>query len=185
MSTKCLAQCLLWRKHLSTVGNHPYCHNKYYDNCKYNCTELNEKGMCMPMEYRSRAFKSVSRIRKALSSKMGFPGGTVVKNKPACLCWRHETRVWSLGQEDCLEKGMATHFSILPPFPVSRVSMVSHWPPWSSATVWRSSVSSSAVSGSCPPDHKAGEVWDAADAATNHQRWVSLCLLPGDSHRHC
>ena len=39
----------------------------------------------------------------------GFPGGTVVKNPPA----RQETRVPSLGQEDPLEKGRATHSSIL------------------------------------------------------------------------
>ena len=31
----------------------------------------------------------------------------------ACQCRRHETRVQSLGQEDHLEEGMATHFSIL------------------------------------------------------------------------
>ena len=37
-----------------------------------------------------------------------LPGGTVVKYLPA-----NETQVWSLGQEDPLEKGMATHFSIL------------------------------------------------------------------------
>ena len=30
-----------------------------------------------------------------------------------CQCRRHETRVQSLGQEDRLEEGMATHFSIL------------------------------------------------------------------------
>ena len=40
---------------------------------------------------------------------MGFPGGSVVKNLPA----KQETRVQSLGQEDLLEKGMATHSSIL------------------------------------------------------------------------
>ena len=39
---------------------------------------------------------------------MGFPGGSVVKNLPAM----QETWVRSLGQEDPLEKGMATHFSI-------------------------------------------------------------------------
>ena len=33
----------------------------------------------------------------------------MVKNPPAML----ETQVWSLGQEDPLEKGMATHSSIL------------------------------------------------------------------------
>ena len=40
---------------------------------------------------------------------MGIPGGLVVKNLPA----KQETRVWSLGQEDPLEKEMATHASIL------------------------------------------------------------------------
>ena len=38
----------------------------------------------------------------------GFPSGSVVKNLPA-----KETRVQSLGQEDPLEEGMATHYSIL------------------------------------------------------------------------
>ena len=40
---------------------------------------------------------------------MGFPGGSVIKNLPAM----QETSVQSLGWEDPLEKGMATHFSIL------------------------------------------------------------------------
>ena len=40
---------------------------------------------------------------------VGFPGGSVVENLPAM----QETRVRSLGQEDPLEKGMATHFSVL------------------------------------------------------------------------
>ena len=40
---------------------------------------------------------------------MDFPGGSVVKNLPA----KQETQVWSLGQEDPLEKEMATHSSIL------------------------------------------------------------------------
>ena len=38
---------------------------------------------------------------------MGFPGGSVTKNPPA----KQETQVQSLGQEDPLEKGMATHSS--------------------------------------------------------------------------
>ena len=42
-------------------------------------------------------------------STEGFPGGSVVKNLPAKL----ETRVRSLGQEDLLDKEMATHSSIL------------------------------------------------------------------------
>ena len=40
---------------------------------------------------------------------MGFPGGSVVKNPP--VTW--ETWVRSLGWEDPLEEGMATHSSIL------------------------------------------------------------------------
>ena len=38
-----------------------------------------------------------------------FPGGSVVKNPPAM----QETQVWSLGQEDPLEKEMVIHSSIL------------------------------------------------------------------------
>ena len=37
---------------------------------------------------------------------LGFPDGVVVKKPPA-------VQVWSLGQEDPLKKGMATHSSIL------------------------------------------------------------------------
>ena len=40
---------------------------------------------------------------------MGFPGGPVVKNLPVM----QETKVWSLGWEDPLEDGMATHSSLL------------------------------------------------------------------------
>ena len=40
---------------------------------------------------------------------MGFPGGSGVKHPPAM----QETQVRSLGQEDSLEMGMATHSSIL------------------------------------------------------------------------
>ena len=39
----------------------------------------------------------------------GCPGGSVVKNPPAV----QETWVWSLSRENPLEKGMATHSSIL------------------------------------------------------------------------
>ena len=40
----------------------------------------------------------------------GLPGGSVVKNPPA----KEETWVGSLGWEDALEKGMATHSVFLP-----------------------------------------------------------------------
>ena len=42
----------------------------------------------------------------------GFPGGSMVKDLPA-MQKMQETRVWSLGWEDPLEEGMATHSSIL------------------------------------------------------------------------
>ena len=40
---------------------------------------------------------------------VGFLSGSVVKNLPVM----QETRVWSLGQEDTLEKEIETHFSVL------------------------------------------------------------------------
>ena len=43
------------------------------------------------------------------SLSIGFPGGSEAKNLPA----KQETQVWSLGQEDPLEKEMATHYIIL------------------------------------------------------------------------
>ena len=52
---------------------------------------------------------SVIENKDLAASEMGFPGGSVVKNPPAM----QEMQVWSLGQEDPLEKEMATHSSIL------------------------------------------------------------------------
>ena len=43
---------------------------------------------------------------------MGFPGGASGK-EPICQFRRHEMWVQSLGQEDSLEEGMATHSNIL------------------------------------------------------------------------
>ena len=42
---------------------------------------------------------------------MRFPGGSVVKYPPAIQ--EMQTRVWSVGLEDPLEKDMANHSSIL------------------------------------------------------------------------
>ena len=41
-----------------------------------------------------------------------FPSSSAVKNLPA-MQESQETQVWSLGWEDTLEEGMATHSSIL------------------------------------------------------------------------
>ena len=45
-------------------------------------------------------------------NEKGFPGGSAVKNLPA-VQEPQEMRVQSLGQEDPLGEGMATHSSIL------------------------------------------------------------------------
>ena len=44
--------------------------------------------------------------------KWGFPGGSAVKSLPV-MQKAQETQVPSLGREDPLEKGMASHSSIL------------------------------------------------------------------------
>ena len=58
---------------------------------------------------------------------MGFPGGLAVKN----LLARQESQemqVQSLGQEDLLEEGMETHFSILPGEPHGQRSQAGYSP---------------------------------------------------------
>ena len=48
-------------------------------------------------------------IKKMWYIYIGFPGGSVDKNLPA----KQKLWVWSLGQEDALEKEKATYSSIL------------------------------------------------------------------------
>ena len=55
------------------------------------------------------AFEHLLLYEPRSGNSMGFPGGSVVKNLPAM----QGTQLWSLGQEDALDKGMATHSSIL------------------------------------------------------------------------
>ena len=56
-----------------------------------------------------KALKEDIGLWAGLSMSKSFPDGSVVKNLPAM----QETRVLSLGQENLLEKEMATHSSIL------------------------------------------------------------------------
>ena len=51
----------------------------------------------------------ISNFGEQIIIQLGFPGGSDGKDLPAV----QETQVQLLGQEDPLEKGMATHFSIL------------------------------------------------------------------------
>ena len=48
-------------------------------------------------------------IKEVVPIKWGLSGGSGVKNLPT----EQEMQIWSLGQEDLLEKEMATHSSIL------------------------------------------------------------------------
>ena len=59
-----------------------------------------------PGSERCCVFSSICSLKWSL---LGSPGGSVVKNLPAV----QETRVQSLGGEDPLEEGMATHSSVL------------------------------------------------------------------------
>ena len=49
---------------------------------------------------------------KVVKTQVGFPGGSAVKNLPA-MQEKQKTQVPSQGQEDPLEEGMVTHYSIL------------------------------------------------------------------------
>ena len=54
----------------------------------------------------------VCKIEVPQVESTSFPGGSVVKNLPA-MQEPHEMLVWSWGQEDPLEEGMAIHSRIL------------------------------------------------------------------------
>ena len=63
----------------------------------------------------SRFLNTVACVRASfcfMAEYGGLPGGSVVKSLPA-MQGLQETQVRSLGQEDPLEEGMATHSSIL------------------------------------------------------------------------
>ena len=56
--------------------------------------------------------KQAGLIFEVPSFQLGFPGGSGIKNLPA-VQETQEVRVWSLGQEDSLEEGMAIHSGTL------------------------------------------------------------------------
>ena len=63
-------------------------------------------------------------VHYSVSSLVDVPSGSVVKNLPAM----QETWVWSLGQEDPLEKEMATHSIFLPGESQGQRSLVGYSP---------------------------------------------------------
>ena len=50
---------------------------------------------------------------RGIKKQLVFPGGSVLKNLPVMQKMQEMLWVWSLGQEDPLEKGKDTHSSIL------------------------------------------------------------------------
>ena len=85
----------------------------------------------------------------------GFPGGSVVKNSPA----KQETWVRSLGQEEPLEREMATHSRFLPGKPHGQRNLAgcSPWGCKESDTTERLSSSSSSSSMMCAKAQRLGE----------------------------
>ena len=63
--------------------------------------------------------------RRRIKYIKGFPDGSVVMNLPA----KQVTRVQSMDQEDCLEKEMATHSSILA-WEIHRQRSLADYSPW-------------------------------------------------------
>ena len=68
------------------------------------------------MEFRARLdFSDITILDSSLYRQgnwWGFPSGASGKEF-TCLCRRHEMRIGSLGREDPLEKGMASHSRFL------------------------------------------------------------------------
>ena len=93
---------------------HIYCMFNFWKNCQIVfhrwCTILHSYLQFMRAEFHTFSpicfFPSYT---TTLMMSVGIPGGSVVKNLPAV----QEMWVWSLGWEDPLEEGMATHSSIL------------------------------------------------------------------------
>ena len=67
--------------------------------------------ICLPLIYRSTFFTACYQNLVLLSNTLfkSSPGDSAVKNLPSM----QEMQIWSLGQKDLLEEGMATHSSIL------------------------------------------------------------------------
>ena len=79
----------------------------YYDLCCYGCLFTG-----FSQSPRSQFFGNLFLGAELLVTVFGFPGGASSED-PACQSRRQEMQVQSLGWEDPLEKGVATHSSIL------------------------------------------------------------------------
>ena len=93
----------------------PFSHNPNGNPLQYSCLE-NPRGGGAWWAAIYGAAQNRTRLKRLSSSKpfkVGFLSVSEVKNPPA-MQEPQETQVWSLGQEDPLEKEMATHSSVLP-----------------------------------------------------------------------
>ena len=82
---------------LEWLLNRKHCIVKIAEEIRYQCEE----------ESVFYTWSSVVMVKQSLQHHMGFPGSSMVQNLPA----KQKMQVWSLGQEDPLEKEMATHSS--------------------------------------------------------------------------
>jgi len=93
-------------------GSRPHACSPTQEHCFSNCLLYLQ---CFPFHWITHigcyfsTHKEDQKKKRLKSPSVGFPGGSGVKNSPAM----QETRAWSLGWEDPLEKEMATHSSIL------------------------------------------------------------------------
>ena len=86
-------------------------HTKYLNNYSHSCPQRTSIYKQVSINHRATSIFQTS-IYKPSCYKMGFSGGANGK-EPTCQCRRQKTCVQSLGEEDPLEKEMATHVSIL------------------------------------------------------------------------
>ena len=78
-----------------------------------DCPSLTlRSGQELPLTHKALWVAVTTFVRICVFPGKGFPGGSAVKN-PLAMQETHETYVQFLGQEDPLEKGMATHSSLL------------------------------------------------------------------------
>ena len=78
---------------------------------QYSCLEdpVDRGAWWATMHGVTKSQTQLKQLSSSSSTYKGFPGGSVVKNLPVM----QETQVLSLGWKEPLEKGMATHSSIL------------------------------------------------------------------------
>ena len=78
-----------------------------------SCLTLWPRGLCSPWDSPGQTRTPKESQADSLPTELAIREASLVAQMVKCLPTIQETRVWSLGWEDRLEKGMATHSSIL------------------------------------------------------------------------